>query len=499
MKTNVKNFLKHQWFINFSIGLGSAIVALFLYSFVIQDQDARRQNANPQTKPTQVKSVYRPAKSSQTTTKEGDTVSRFVAAADKCVDGVVHIRTVQKVQVPTNPLYKFFHGPRAPQQRERKRKGIGSGVIISEDGYIVTNNHVIKNTDQIKVTLNNKKQYDAELVGTAPTSDLAVIKIDAKNLSPIEYGDHENIRVGQWVLAIGNPFNLTSSVTAGIVSAESRSLGINDEKYSIESFIQTDAALNKGSSGGALVNLKGKLIGINTAILSPTGTYSGECFAIPVNIVQKVAHDLIKYGKVQRAILGVSIRTVDGNLAEEKDIDQIRGVYVQKVMENGAAKEAGIEKGDIIIGIDDKQVKSAAHIQEIISGYNPGDEVSVTLIRDGEQKTLEVELKNIYGTTEIVKSKEVIQLLGAKFKNAPAELQDKLGIEGGVQVKDLNEGKFQEAGIKEDFIILKVNKKDISNISELKQTINQISGGVYIEGVYPNGVAAYYAFGLKNQ
>jgi Do/DeqQ family serine protease len=492
MNLTKQNINKKRFISNALMTIFSALIAVSLYAFVIDDANNAQKNESG-TYTHSTKNLHKMAGFSAL---PGDTaVSSFVYAAESCVDGVVHITTTKEVQTYSNPLYRFFYGPSVPQNKVIS--GIGSGVMISSDGYILTNNHVIENTDNIEITLNNNQKYQAEMVGSDPTTDLAVVKIDAENLPYIPYGDSDELRIGQWVLAIGNPFNLTSTVTAGIVSAKSRSLGINDERYSIESFIQTDAALNKGNSGGALINLKGELVGINTAILSPSGAYAGESFAIPVNIAQKVAKDLIEYGKVQRAILGVTIRTLNSELAEQENMDEIKGVYIEDLMENGAAKEAGLKKGDVITEINDVEVNTAANIQEEISKYRPGDEVTVTIFRDGKKKHFDVVLKNLYGTTKIVKAKEQISVLGAEFKNlSPAKLK-KLGIKYGVQVTDLDNGKFKEAGIKEGFVIAKINNQPVKDVSELKEMIGGINGGVYIEGIYPNGVRAYYAFGIK--
>ncbi len=479
--------------LNVLISLLSALLVMGVYAVFIDKDDADTYQVQPQQ--TSMGNGARYQRVHFTTESDSGTEQNsFVITAEKTIDAIVHIRTTQEMEAPSNPLYYFFYGQTTPPKRILR--GVGSGVIISNDGYIVTNNHVIENTDQIEVTLNNNQKYDAELVGADKATDLAVLKIKGDNFPMIEYGNSDDTRVGEWVLAIGNPFNLTSTVTAGIVSAKSRSLGISDERYSIESFIQTDAALNKGSSGGALIDLNAKLIGINTAILSPTGAYAGESFAIPVNIVKKVVDDLIEYGQVQRAMLGVQIATVNADLAEEKNIEQIKGVYVADVTENGAAKEAGIKVGDVILKMNGEDVNTASHIQEIIFRHVPGDKIDVIVSRDGKRKKIVVELKNIYGDTGIVKSRKKISLLGTQFKNAEKSILDKLNLEGGVQIENINSGKIKQAGIKEGFIITKINGVVVTDVNDLQQIINQIKGGVYVEGVYPNGTVAYYAFGL---
>lgn len=418
----------------------------------------------------------------------------FVHAAELSIHGVVHVKTTRMVNRRySNPLYEFFYGQ--PMQREEPVEGIGSGVIISDDGYVVTNNHVIDGADEIWVTLNDKREYQANLVGTDPSTDIALLKVAEDNLPFIPYGNSDKLRVGEWVLAIGNPYNLTSTVTAGIISAKGRSLNILDDQYRIESFIQTDAALNQGNSGGALVNLQGELVGVNTAILSPSGAYSGNSFAVPVSIVRKVVADLMEFGQVQRAILGVAIQDVDASLAEEKGLDKITGVYVSNVKEGGAAEVAGIEAGDVIVQIEGEKVNSAAKIQEEVGRFRPGDEIKVKVIRDGEHETFDVVLTNLYGSVEIIEANEEIELFGAVFSEIEEETKNKLNIKAGVKVVNPGDGKMAEAGIKKGFIIRKVNHQRVNNLNELRNVLENASGGILIEGVYSNGVVAYYAFG----
>ena len=421
----------------------------------------------------------------------------FTYAAEKCVHSVVHIKTEkqQEEYYRSNPLYEYFYGPSQPK-RERPAIGIGSGVIVSEDGYIVTNNHVIDGADNIEVMLNDKRKFQAELIGKDPSTDIALLKIDAGDLPYLSYGNSDELLLGEWVLAIGNPYNLTSTVTAGIVSAKSRSLNIISDQYRIEAFIQTDAALNQGNSGGALVNIEGELVGINTAILSSSGAYAGNSFAVPINIVKKVVRDLIEFGEVQRAMLGVTIQTVNADLAEENDLKSIKGVYIEALVEEGAAKEAGMKEGDIIIGVNGEEVNSAPELQERIFEYRPKDEVKISVIRDGKKKHFDVVLRNKYGSKSVVKAGDKLEIFGAQFAEVDNKLMKQLGIRYGVQITKLGQGKFSNAGIKEGFIILKINNKSIEKISDVKEIINNIDGGVYIEGVYPNGMVAYYAFGV---
>ncbi len=421
-------------------------------------------------------------------------ITDFTYAAEQSVNAVVHVKTQTTVEY-RNPIYDFFYGDRYKGEKEQVL-GFGSGVIISPEGYIVTNNHVIENSQKLYVTLNDKREFEAELIGADKSTDLAVIKIKGDNLHFLPYGNSDVLKVGEWVLAVGNPFNITSTVTAGIVSAKGRSMQIIQDNYRIESFIQTDAAVNRGNSGGALVNLKGELIGINTAIVSPSGGYVGISFAIPVSIVQKVVKDLIKYGVVQRAILGVSIGEITAELAKEKGIDKIEGVYVSEVHGNSAAKDAGIEVGDIILKINDIPVNSPAELQEQVGRYSPGDKITVLIKRKEKMKQFDVILRNLQGDTKVVKQGNYDTILGAKIVELDESEKARLGIKYGVKVAELQTGRLKSEGVREGFIITQVNNKPIYSVAELNKIIKSIKGGVYIEGIYPNGVVAYYAFGL---
>ncbi len=427
----------------------------------------------------------------------------FKAAAERSIHGVVHIITefTQKSSVYDNffDIYDFF-GMR-PRYHKYPIVASGSGVIISDDGYIVTNNHVVQQADKITVTLNDKRTYDAKVIGTDPSTDLALLKINDTGLPYIVYGNSDDVNIGEWVLAVGNPFNLTSTVTAGIVSAKARDINIlgNNSSYSaIESFIQTDAAVNKGNSGGALVNTRGELVGINAAIASNTGAYTGYSFAIPVNLVRKVVEDLKRYGEVQRALMGVSIRDLDSKLAEEAGIDNIKGVYIAGVIEEGAADIAGIQPGDVVLNIDNTDVNSPSELLEVLGKKRPGDKVAVGVNRKGKEKSFRVTLKNEQGTTGIVKKKEDVQqaILGAEFKQPDKNLLSKLGIRNGIEVKKTGKGKLASAGVKEGFIITHIDRTAISSVSDLEKVIESKSGGILIEGIYPSGVRAYYGLGL---
>ena len=418
----------------------------------------------------------------------------FTKAAEMTVQAVVHVKTFYSSQPADNSLNPF--GFWMQPQNQEPQEASGSGVIVTEDGYIVTNNHVVANSEKVEVTLNDNKSYTAKVVGTDPSTDLALLKIDEKGLPFIVYGNSDDLKVGEWVLAVGNPFNLTSTVTAGIVSAKARNIGIMSDQYKIESFIQTDAAVNPGNSGGALVNTRGELVGINSAIASNNGAYQGYSFAVPVNLVKKVMDDLVEYGNVQRGFIGVSIRDIDSKLADEKGLKETKGVYVAGLTVDGAAKTAGIEEGDIITKIGDVEVNSSPQLQEQIGRFRPGDKVNVSVLRNEKERLFTVVLKNKEGNTAMVKSDAALNLMGATFENTPSDTKSKLGIDGGVKVSKLMAGKLRNAGIREGFIITNIDKKPIRSTSDLEEALKTKQGGVLIEGVYPNGMRAYYGFGI---
>ncbi|MBL7883521.1 MAG: Do family serine endopeptidase, partial [Bacteroidia bacterium] len=428
----------------------------------------------------------------------------FTTAAELSVHSVVNVKTTYPMNYNSQYFYDPFRDLFGRSQRPQEAPtSNGSGVIISADGYIVTNNHVIQNGDKIEITLNDKRSYPAEVIGKDPTTDLALLKIKETNLPFVNYGNSDNVKVGEWVLAVGNPFNLTSTVTAGIISAKGRNINLLDNDpskglYPIESFLQTDAAVNPGNSGGALVNTKGELIGINSAIASNTGSYTGYSFAIPVNIARKVVADLLEFGEVQRAFIGVSIRDLDSKLAKEKSINELKGVYVNGLTSGGSGEEAGIKEGDVITKIGDAEINNVPELQEQIGRYRPGDKVNVTLKRNNQEKTLAVVLKNKNGNTNVVEKPkiEVVSALGAAFENVSETEKKKLGIENGLKITKLNAGKLLSAGIKEGFVITSVDKKKINSLEDIKSVLENKKGGVLIEGVYPNGMRAYYGFGL---
>lgn len=426
----------------------------------------------------------------------------FEYAAEMTVNSVVHIKTKTEVRRQSDPLFEFFYG-RPQQYTPQAIQSSGSGVLVSPDGYIVTNNHVIDGANNIEVTLNNKKTFNAEIIGSDPNTDIALLKIESTNLPYIEYGNSNEIKIGEWVLAVGNPFNLTSTVTAGIISAKGRDINIlKNDPYTgtsaIESFIQTDAAVNPGNSGGALVNTSGKLIGINTAIQSNTGSYTGYSFAVPVNIVKKVVSDLKEFGTVQRAFIGVSIANIDEDLAKKIDLSDLSGVYVNGVTKNGSAAKAGIKNGDIIKRIGNKSINDVPELQEQIGQFRPGDKITIVLLRDNEELEIDLTLKNFNGDEEIINNSEneVIKKLGVQLVELSQKELKNLNLTNGVKVSQLYNGKLRSIGINEGFIITKINHEKVNSIKEISSALSNIKGGVLLEGQYENGRKEYYGFGL---
>ena len=438
-------------------------------------------------------------------------------AAENSVNAVVHIKSTQESKTQTvtvrDPFYEFFgdmFGNRGGQQRQvqtPEKVGFGSGVIISKDGYIVTNNHVIDHADIISVKLNDGREFKGRIIGTDPSTDLALVKIEGDDLPTIPVGDSDQLKIGEWVLAVGNPFNMTSTVTAGIVSAKARSLGVYNN--GVESFIQTDAAINQGNSGGALVNARGELVGINSVLYSPTGSYSGYGFAIPTSIMTKVVSDLKQFGAVQRAMLGIKGTPIDddGQLMDEKTKQQVKdlgateGVWVREVVEGGSA--AGIlEENDVIIGIDGKRVKNFAGLQEALAKHRPGDKVSVKVIRDKKEKNLEMLLKNEQGNTNVLKNTGM-EILGAAFREVPQELKRQLNLGTGIEVTGVSDGKMQEAGVRKGFIILKANGQSIKTVEQLEEVVKSAARStdqvLFLSGIFPSGKRANYAVDLSQE
>lgn len=414
--------------------------------------------------------------------------NNFVDATVKSASSVVYIKTISRNQYGRS-WFDWFFGDRASQTISS-----GSGVIYTKDGYIITNNHVINNADRIEVVF-NKRNYPARIVGTDPSTDIAVLKIEAQDLPNIAIGNSKNLMVGEWVIAVGNPFNLTSTVTAGIVSAKGREINILKSEFPIESFIQTDAAINPGNSGGALVNNKGELVGINTAILSRTGSYAGYGFAVPVDIVVKVTDDMINYGEVQKAFLGADVLELNPEIAERLDVSDLSGVVISKVTPDWAADKAGLKKGDIILEINGEAVNSRSAYEEMISYQSPGDRIRIRYKRKGKISEKQITLTNRLGSTHLIKRDIYASTdLGADLENISDEEKKLLGIDHGVRILRLNEGLIQRLGIKEGFIITHINKNPVNEAKQLENNLLNIKGRVIIEGMNSRGVKGYYNF-----
>jgi Do/DeqQ family serine protease len=430
----------------------------------------------------------------------------FIQASENSINSVVHVTTkVVQTSFQRDIFQEFFNGPGAGG-REFKQygSGSGSGVIVSSEGYIVTNNHVIENASEIEVILNDNSKYTAKIVGTDPSTDIAILKIEGTGFQPIPLGNSDDLRIGEWVLAVGNPFNLTSTVTAGIVSAKARNINLLSDRSKqdvipIESFIQTDAAVNPGNSGGALVNTKGELVGINTAIASQTGSYSGYSFAVPVNLVEKVMRDLIDYGIVQRGYLGVQINDITQEIKTKNNLPSTKGVFVTKVVEDGSADKAGIKDGDVILKIGAKEVNSVASLQEEIGKRRPGDKVSVTVRnKKGDEEIVELILRNKEGDTKLISKEEVSKnvALGASFIELTDKEKKELNISFGVKIKSIQAGKLKAIGLTEGMVISKVNNEPIETVEELTTKLNGVNRGVLLEIITESGQKDYKGLGL---
>lgn len=451
----------------------------------------------------------------------------FTYSAEQSVNAVVHIKSVVKASQRGedqryHDLFEYFFGRTPRRQMPQERVGFGSGVIVSTDGYVVTNNHVISGADEIEVTTNDDKVYTAKLIGGDDASDIALLKIEGKDFSIIPFGDSDNLKIGQWVLAVGNPFNLKSTVTAGIVSATGRgnlftapsrspygqSSQYQDYADKIQSFIQTDAAVNPGNSGGALVNTKGELVGINAMIYSESGSFVGYSFAVPVNLVKKVIFDLKQYGVVQRAMIGVSVMEMDALKETQPEIyEKLKvheGVYISGFSSNSSAKSAGIEEGDVITAINKNKIRNYSELRAQTSLFNPGDKIDVKVQRGDKEKTFTVELKNDQGTTEAIKNRSYEEVLGATFKELSDELKSKAGINYGLEVTKVSSGKLKQLGIKNGFILLTANDNRLRTSADLEEIVNAVlkqdpdDRGLFIKGFYPNGRIEYYAVDLND-
>jgi Do/DeqQ family serine protease len=438
---------------------------------------------------------------------ENGNLPNFTTASENTINSVVHVTTkVVKTSFQRDPFQEFFYGPGAGG-REFKQygSGSGSGVIVSSEGYIVTNNHVIEDASEIEVIMNDNSKYTAKLVGSDPSTDIAVLKIEGEGFQPIRLGNSDDLRVGEWVLAVGNPFNLTSTVTAGIVSAKARNINLLSDRTGgsavpIESFIQTDAAVNPGNSGGALVNTQGELVGINTAIASQTGSYAGYSFAVPVNLVQKVMRDLIDYGVVQRGYMGVQIADVNQELKEKEGLPDLKGVYVAKVIEDGSAENAGIKDGDVILKIGSKEVNSVSELQEEIGKRRPGDKVTVTVRKkNGNEEIRDIVLRNQDGETKLVSKEEIAKnyALGATFRELTDKEKKEMNIQKGVKISGMNAGKLKSLGLTEGMVITKINNEPVESVEHLTGKLNdKNNSGVLLEVLTESGKREYVGFGL---
>ncbi|HEX2919962.1 MAG TPA: Do family serine endopeptidase [Bacteroidales bacterium] len=475
-------------FAGFFMAVLGAAIALFAYTRIIEKTPAETGDSS--------RIDLENAQAYLTSLQDRPGQVDFTYAAEQTVHAVVHVttRTMRGAQAP-NPIMEFFYG-RQYQQQPQEVRGYGSGVIISADGYIITNNHVIDEAENVEVALNDKRTFTADVVGRDPASDIALLKVKAENLPFIKYGDSEKLRLGEWVLAVGNPFNLTSTVTAGIVSAKGRSLGMLSSDISIDSFIQTDAALNMGNSGGALVDANGTLVGITSAIYSPNGAYAGNSFAIPVTIVKKVVNDLKEFGTVQRALIGVNITDVDYKIAEEQKLKDVRGILVTNVIENGAAESAGLKENDVIVEFDGQQVNSVGELQEQVAKHRPGDKTIVSYIRNGKENSVSLVLKNDRGNTEILKKGADDNIVfGATLEPISSQDKRKYNVEYGVKVVDPGRGRFDDIGMREGFIILSINGKRVSTPDDVRRSSNNETTLRSIGGIQPDGSILNYQFG----
>lgn len=476
------------------VGFGAVLIALSVLtvSLYLSQREMKQSLKNAEIQTCSMPEKYPPAvRANYMSSAEGD---NFVEAAENTVNAVVHIRT--EIISRGNSYYDFFgslleqlYGGQM-QVPNNVSVGYGSGVVISPDGYIVTNNHVVEGANKIEVTFNDKHKRTATIIGNDPSTDLALIKVDADDLEYLTFADSDEVRVGEWVLAVGNPFNLTSTVTAGIVSAKARNINILGDGSTIESFIQTDAAINPGNSGGALVDMDGNLIGINAAIASRTGSYEGYSFAIPSNIVKKVVEDFLQYGSLQRAYLGVSIVEITEELAEEKGITEMSGVYIMVVDDRGGAKAAGIKEDDILLSVNNISVNTNSQLIGVIGQYRPGDKVKVKIQRKGDILIKEVTLKNLEGTEEMHKDTDSFynEVLGIRAQALPSSLKSELGINYGLKIVEVKDGVFKQKGITNDFIILSVNYQKVSSENDLKKALdNSRNGKIRVEGTNSTG------------
>ena len=476
-------------------GLSAIVGGLAVYGIASRSQSQSDSDSRNQT---EIVSAFgqNVQPSFRTVNLSADSYPDFTYAAESAVDAVVYVKVIseQQSQAAPSDLFEFFFGYDR-QPNSRKVAASGSGVIIREDGYIVTNNHVIDNATDIEVTLNNNNTYKARLVGTDPATDVALLKIEETNLPVVKFADSDDLRLGEWVIAIGSPYDLRSTITAGIVSAKGRSMPNYTGEFKIESFIQTDAAVNPGNSGGALVNKKGELVGVNTAIISQTGSFTGYSFAIPSNIVRKIVSDFIEFGSVRRALLGVTISPVTDEIAKEMKLSSVNGVYINEVVKSGAADEAGLKKGDVIIKVGQTVTNTTSALQEAITRFHPGDETDVTIIRDGKKKVVEVEFKGTMKENGTVEKDGTTVFYGSSMKKASPKKLETYGLRHGVEIVSVGPGKIQDAGVREGFIITYVNDIPVETPKDVINVVEKSRRAIYLEGVTSTGRNAYFAFG----
>ncbi len=490
------------------VAILSSVITLFGYNAISKNNSNKISGSSVSVEQNEYANSFDQEKNvrlASLTTSQG--YPDFTEAASRSVNGVVHVKVKSISQQQYMNPFDFFFGFGERNAQPREQIGFGSGVIISKDGYIITNNHVVEGATEVTVSLNDNREITAKVIGTDSQTDIALIKIEGDDFPYLTFGNSDALQVGEWVLAVGNPFNLTSTVTAGIVSAKNRGNIVGGGSLGIQSFIQVDAAVNRGNSGGALVNTKGELVGINTAIFSQSGDFNGLAFAVPISIAGKVAADLKQYGTVQRAVLGIQVPNIEmirrQDPAKASELSQIVGVMVEDFGDRSAAKAAGLEKGDIIKSINNVQIRNFAGLQDQLSRYRPGDKVKVTVDRNGKELSYTVELKNDAGNTDIQRSTDSMSLLGATFNDIPNNRKQQLGINSGVEVASVdNNGLFRKEGINKGFIIMRVNNTPVNSGSDISKIVSSVSAGsqdkvILIAGFYPNGRTQYIAIDLS--
>ena len=482
-----------KYLVTVLISVAAAALTAFLFLRISSNNGAAGYVYGADSITTGGQPVYRTVNLSQTEYPD------FTFAAESAVEAVVYVKVTVKTsrqEEMMDPFFRFFFGDEG-MGGSQARQASGSGVIIREDGYIVTNNHVVENAEKVEVTLNNNKTYEATIVGTDPATDVALIKVEETGLPTVPFGNSDELRLGQWVLAIGSPYDLRSTITAGIVSAKGRQMQHSTRELKIESFIQTDAAVNPGNSGGALVNEKGELVGINTAIISQTGSYSGYSFAIPSNLVKKVIGDIIEFGSVKRALLGITMQEIDSKKAEELKLSSPEGVYIVEVSKGSAADKAGLKSGDVLVAVGSLNVKSMAEVQAQVASYRPGDKTKVKVVRDGKPLEFEVTFLSSDESVAQVSSDGSVSFYGATLKAADSKLLARLGLKRGVLIEEAGSGKMAQSGASDGFVILYVNDQPVSTPQDVVNIAKKAKRSVFFQGVTSSGREAYFGFGKE--